>query len=260
MRNNLITSNLVACKHPSLMTIQIDGEPIGYERPHLLSNHPDKLFQNVPMMHFQQQVMHVASARLAQGKLSVFQNSVSVEIVIVTAAPYQDVKLEYAIKSILDGLNKVVVRDDSLIMNTQIWLEKASKSYVKSYTKVTVHDSTTNASITFQIDGPVVEKALATLYKIGGTLNYSQQFINELSTIDSEISFLRGSFNNKYEICHICFHTNNMRKDVDNMFLTYIYSLRVNGFIDATNTIGFGMYKREAINGEEKTLINLVSK
>ncbi|MGE7910779.1 hypothetical protein [Lysinibacillus xylanilyticus] len=260
MRSKLTTPNIIACGYPSIMTIRIDGEPIEYERPQLPSQHADKLFQNLMMMHFQQQVMHVASAKLRSAKLAVFQKSVSVEIKVVTLSAIQDIRLEYAIKSILDGLNKAVIRDDTSVMNIQIWLEKVSKSYDKPYTRVTITDNVTRASITFKIDGPIVEKVLAIPYNIGGSLNYSKQFLNELSTIENEMSSLRGSFNNSYEICHICFYTNNLRKDVDNMFLTYIYLLRVNGYIDASNTVGFGMYKRAAISGEEKTLISLVPK
>ncbi len=260
MRTSLTTKNITACEHSSFMTIQIDGEPVVHERPQLLFSHVDKLFQNLPMMQFQQQVMHVASAQLMNANLIVFQNPVSIEITVVTTKPFQDTRLEYAIKSVLDGLSKAVIRDDTLVMNIQIWLEKVSKSYDKPYTRVTITDNVTRASITFKIDGPIVEKVLAIPYNIGGSLNYSKQFLSELSTIENEMSSLRCSFNNSYEICHICFHTNNLRKDVDNMFLTYIYLLRVNGYIDASNTVGFGTYKRAAICGEEKTLISLVPK
>lgn len=164
----MYNSNIIASEHTSFMAIQMKGEPVEYERPQLLSkNQLDKLFQSLKMMHFQQQVMHIASAKLTHGNLLVFQNPVSVEITIVTSVLNKDINLEFAVKSILDGMNKTVIQDDDLIMNIQIWLEKSNKSYVKSYAKVTVNDSVTNASITFQIDGPVVEKALAILLNVG---------------------------------------------------------------------------------------------
>lgn len=245
----------------SIATIIIEDEPIVLGRPVLLStNGKDKLFQNLRMMHFQQQVMHKAAAKLFSAKLSMFQDPLSIEITIVTWTPFRDIRLEHTIKSIMDGLNRTVIQDDSLVMAAQIWLEKAKKSYVKPYAIVTLTDNATGSSITFKVDGPVVEKELPTPYTIGGGISYPQQFLNEWTTIKNDLSALQGYIHNSYEICHICFLTNDLSKDVDNMFLTYIGSLRDNGFLDSSNTIGFGMYKRLVSQPDEKTIITLVTK
>lgn len=256
-----MSSHIKVIERNSIATITIDGKPIVLERPDLQSfNGNNKLFQNLPMMQFQQQVMHKAAAKLLGANLTTFQNPLSVDITIVSSAPFQDIKLEHAIKSILDGLNKNVIQDDSLIMNAQIWLEKAQKSYVKPYVKVTLTDIVKRLDITIKIDGPVVEKVLATPYNIGGELSYRKQFMSEWKSTKNDISSIRSSINNSYEICHICFLTNDLSKDVDNMFLTYIGSLRDNGFLDSSNTIGFGMYKRLVPQPDEKTIITLVAK
>lgn len=256
MKNSSPSLKIRMHKQNSIAVIQIDGEPKAYQRP--ISN--GKQFQSITMMTFQQLVMFKAGAALGGKGVNTFVNPVSVEITYTTLDLFKDIELEGIIKSVLDGLNKSIIKDDSLVVMAQCWLEKGNKRYPKPRIDINIRDLVNNNSITFRLDTPPIHKEVAVTYDVGGSLQYKPQFLKELSTIEHAISSIRGSNNNQYEICHMCFYTEDMSKDVDNLYLTYIGSLRKNGLLDSTNNIGIGMYKRHANIGEGKTLINLVSK
>lgn len=240
----------------TIAVIHIDGEPQAFQRP--ISN--GKQFQSISMMTFQQLVMFKAGAALGSKGLNTFVNPVSVEITYTTLDLFKDIELENIIKSVLDGLNKTIIKDDSLVVMAQCWLNKGIKRYPKPHIDIKVRDIVNNNTITFRLDIPIIQKEIAVTYDVGGLLQYKSQFLKELSIIDHAISSICGSNKKRYEICHMCFYTEDMSKDVDNLYLTYIRSLRKNGLLDSTNNIGIGMYKRHANIGEGKTLINLVSK
>lgn len=240
----------------SIAVIQIDGEPKVFQRP--ISN--GKQFQSISMMTFQQLVMFKAGAALGSKGLSTFVNPVEVEITYTTLDLFKGIELESIIKSVLDGLNKSIIKDDSLVVTAQCWLKKGIQRYPKPHIDIQVRDIVNNDTITFRLDTPTIHKEVAVPYDIAGALQYKLQFLNELSSIDNAISSILASNNNQYEICHICFYTEDMSKDVDNLFLTYVRSLRKNGLLDNMNNIGIGMYKRHANVGEGKTIINLLAK
>ena len=236
--------------------VQIDGEPQVFQRP----SSTGKQFQSVPMMTFQQLIMFKAGAALGSKGLNTFVNPVSVEIIYTTLDLFKDIELEYVIKSVLDGLNKSIIQDDSLVVMAQCWLKKGTKRSPKAHIDITIRDVVNSNTISFKLDTPAIQKEVAVAYDVGGVLQYDPQFLLELSMIHNAVSTVRGPNNNQYEICHMCFYTEDMSKDVDNLFLMYIRALRKNGLLDSSNNMGIGMYKRRANIGEGKTIINLVSK
>lgn len=236
--------------------VRLKGKPGVMYRPIT----KDKLMQDISMMNFQQQVMKEARAALRAKSLDVIKNNISVEIEIISLQSPQSMNLEKVLKAIFDGLNKHIISNDRLISHAQIWLTKGRKRYPKTVIKVRVEDLTTSSSINFRVNLPPIEKKDAVVYNIGAQMDYDPQAAADMMMI--ERTFKANSLINskRYEICHMLFYTNDLNKDVDNMFLAYISFVRQQGYLDCTNNIGIGMYKRYADMKDEQTIISLVSK
>lgn len=243
-------------EYNSMALIKIHGEPQVFQRP----SSTGKLFQDISMMLFQQLVMSRASAALGSQALKPFTNPVSVEITCTTHRLFKEFELEYVTKSILDGLNLSIIQDDSLVTMALCELKKGTKRSPKERIDITVREVGSNNAISFKLDTPVIQKKVAVSYSVGGVLQYNPQFLLDLTMIDNAISTNRGSSNKWYDICHMYFDTEYMNKDVDNMFLMYIGSLRRNGLLNSSNNIVIGMYKRHVDGEGGRTLINLISK
>ncbi|MFJ8263379.1 hypothetical protein ACIQ4I_15730 [Rummeliibacillus sp. NPDC094406] len=236
--------------------IQIEDTPVVFQRPIT----KESVFQNVTMMTFQQLIMKRARAALRAKSLKAFINPVSIEITITSLSSPQSMLLERILKAIFDGLNKQVIQDDFLVSHAQIWLKNCNQRYQKSIVEVEVRDTITGDKIYFRVNSPSIEKKNPFVYKIGGAINYNQQFTKQLTMIEQSILAQNFTSKRQYEICHMLFCVSDLSKDVDNMFLTYIDFIRSNGYLDISNNIGFGMYKRVVEKGKEKVIINLVAK
>ncbi len=256
MKQTFMSPDLNVYTNSSIAIIQFEGEPQVFQRP----SSKGKQFQNVSMMIFQQLIMTKAGAMLGSKGLQPFTNPISIEMILTTLQPFQNIELEYVIKSVLDGLNKSVIQDDSLVVRAQCWLERATKRSPKTRIDITVSDIATNDAITFQMDIPPIQKVIAVPYDIGGALQLDPKFEQTLIDIENGILKDCGTIMNQYEICHMCFCTVDMSKDIDNLYLMYIRALRKSKLLDGTNNIGIGMYKRHVNAGEGRTIINLVSK
>jgi len=238
------------------MIIHVNVSPKALPRP----TTKDKLRQNITMMHFQQLVMKEARGALRAKSLGIFNNDLSIEIEITSIKSPQYFNLEDVLKAIFDGLNKHVIYDDSLISHAQIWLNKAPKRYPKTIIKVHIEDLVTRDSISFTLDLPSIEKRNPVVYNINASLNYDLQAAKDIARTSRSFSLQNFTPVRQYEICHMLFYTSDLSKDIDNMFFMYIDSIRDKGFLDYSNNIGIGMYKRHADKDNERTIINLVSK
>lgn len=116
--------------------IQIHDEPKAKVRPQ-----QNKVIQNHSMMFFQQLIMKEARAALRGESLDPFHNPINIEIELTTFQPANQTRLERVLKAILDGLNRHVISDDSIINNAQIWLIKGNKRYPKTDIEVRIEDS-----------------------------------------------------------------------------------------------------------------------
>ncbi|WP_186576901.1 hypothetical protein [Aquibacillus kalidii] len=240
------------------LIIQIYDKPKAKVRPQI----QNKLIQNHSMMFFQQLIMKEARTALRRESLNPFHNPINVEIEVTTRQLPSQIQLERVLKTIFDGLNRWVISDDNIINNAQIWLSKGTKRYPKTDIQVRVEDSLSKDSIFFNCQLPCVEKIEAVPYDVGGTMIVSTQAATEQQVTEqallSEIS--KTTVTGQHDICHMVFCTNDDTKDVDNMFLSYIHLIRNKGLLDGSRNIGIGMYKRHAEQGNERTIINLLSK
>jgi hypothetical protein len=238
--------------------IQIYDKPKAKMRPQL----QNKVIQNHSMMFFQQLIMKEARAALRRGTLNLFHNPINVEIVVTTIQSPNQIHLERVLKAIFDGLNRHVISDDNIINNAQIWLNKGTKRYPKTGIEVMVEDNVSKESISFNCQLPCVEKIEAVPYDVGGKMTLSTQASAEQQVIEQALlsAISKTTVTGQYDICHMLFCTNDYTKDVDNMFLSYIHVIRNIGILDGSRNIGIGMYKRHEELGNERTIINLLSK
>lgn len=239
------------------MIIKIHDKPKTKIRP----QHQNKVIQNHSMMFFQQLIMKEARAALRKQSLDPFHNPINIEIELTILQPANQLRLERVLKAIFDGLNRHVISDDSIINNAQIWLIKGNKRYQKTDIEIRIEDSLRKESIRFNCQLPSVEKIEAVPYDVGGKMTLSTKAVAEQHDIDHALhsAISKTTVTGQYEICHMLFCTNDNTKDVDNMFLSYIHVIRNTGLLDGSRNIGIGMYKRHAEQGNEKTIINLLS-
>ncbi|MFD1851037.1 RusA family crossover junction endodeoxyribonuclease [Oceanobacillus bengalensis] len=238
--------------------IQIYDKPRAKIRPQF----QNKVIQNHSMMFFQQLIMKEARAALRRESLNLFHDPINVEIVITTIQSPSQIHLERVLKATFDGLNRHVISDDNIINNAQIWLNKGTKRYPKTDIEVRVEDSLSKQSIVFNCQLPCVEKIEAVPYDVGGKMTLSTQAAAEQQVIEQALlsTINKATVTGQYDICHMLFCTNDDTKDLDNMFLSYIHVIRNAGLLDISRNIGIGMYKRHAEQGNERTIINLLSK
>lgn len=257
MNNHLTTyPSVKITEYPTAMLLQINEPPIVFQRPITT----DTLFQDLTMMTFQELIKKSAKAALRAKSLNVFTNSVSVVITITSLKALQSIALELTLKAIFDGLNKFVIQNDSQITHAQVWFKKATTRYPKPIVEVELQDVITGDNIYFRLESPCIEKVNPVVYNIGGKIEYDPQFMNRMTILEQSIAAQNYTSKNRYEICHMLFYVSDFSKDIDNMFLAYIGTLRINGYLDISSNIGIGMYKRPADVGKERTLINLVAK
>ncbi|MCT1577063.1 RusA family crossover junction endodeoxyribonuclease [Oceanobacillus kimchii] len=237
--------------------MQVYDEPKAQERP----QQQNRVIQNHLMMMFQQLIMKEARAALRRESLKQFSNPINVEIEITTLQTPNQLQLENVLKAIFDGLNRQVIYDDSIINNAQIWLKKGNKRYPKTVIEVNIEDSLSKESISFSCQHTWIEKVDAVPYDVGGKMTFSTQAVTDQQIIEQTLhsTINKTSISGQYDICHMLFCTNDDTKDVDNMFLSYIHVIRDMGLLDGSKNIGIGMYKRHAEQGNEKTIINLLS-
>lgn len=257
IRKSYNLPKVTASERRQNVIIQIHDEPKAKIRP----QYQNKVIQNHSMMFFQQLIMKEARAALRRELLDPFHNPINIEIELTTQQPANQIRLEKVLKAIFDGLNRNVISDDSIINNAQIWLIKGNKRYPKTDIEIRIEDSLCKKSIRFNCQLPCVEKIEAIPYDVGGNMTLSTQAAADQHVIEQALhsTISKTTVNGQYDICHMLFCTNDNTKDVDNMFLSYIHVIRNTGLLDGSKNIGIGMYKRHVEQGNEKTIINLLS-
>jgi hypothetical protein len=209
------------------ISIYIPGEPYALERP--IINVDDRLIQDGEMMFFQQKIMIAALGELRKNNVTVpITRNIKIDIILKSPRIMDYNDLMMAMKSIIDGLNKSVIHNDSLIIEASISFKNVSRrGAIKSADIIQIHlkDEADSTILLTGIQTEVIPKIQARPYKVDGaydaplTSHYYQKrlLLNLTQVMPSPAPSICGGTELEFE-----FSCSNSVKDVDNMVLLYL--------------------------------------
>jgi len=117
--NIVVDSDSYSLTHDSSNTFKIDGKPLSYTH---VTKKGTKQLQAIEMMHFQNKIQSICRADLLGRQVSIplGLNMIEIQIEVVSSRTVAELSLLLIMKSILDGLNQSILRDDSVVSRCSI--------------------------------------------------------------------------------------------------------------------------------------------
>lgn len=114
-----VDSDPYSLTHDSSNTFKIGGKPLSYTH---VTKKGTRQLQAIEMMQFQNKIQSIFRADLLGRQLSIplNLNMVEIQIEVLSSRTVVDVPLLMIMKSILDGLNNNILRDDSVVYRCSI--------------------------------------------------------------------------------------------------------------------------------------------
>lgn len=117
--NIVVNSDNYSLTHNSIDTLKIDGKPLSYT--HVTEKGTQQL-QAIDMMQFQSKIQSIFRADLLGRQLRIPLNlsKVEIQIEVISSRSIDELPLLLIMKSILDGLNRNILQDDSRVYKCSI--------------------------------------------------------------------------------------------------------------------------------------------